>query len=137
MDPVVHFEIPANDVKRAKNFYEKTFGWKIKEWKDPSGKMKFQYFGVHTRKKPKDMGIDGGLMKRSMPNQPLTIYMTVKSIDKSLATVVKNGGKICMPKTDIGAGSIACFLDPEGNMIGLHQMNAMPKKKVKSKKNRK
>ena len=28
MDPVVHFEMPADDRKRMANFYSKVFGWK-------------------------------------------------------------------------------------------------------------
>ena len=34
---MVHFEIPANDVARAKSFYSKIFGWRIEAWNDPSG----------------------------------------------------------------------------------------------------
>ncbi len=28
MDNVVHFEIPADDLERAQNFYKSVFGWK-------------------------------------------------------------------------------------------------------------
>ena len=34
---ILHFEIPADDVARAKTFYEKTFGWKIKPFPMPPG----------------------------------------------------------------------------------------------------
>ena len=34
MDSVVHFEIPAKDVKRASAFYEKAFGWQIKQFEN-------------------------------------------------------------------------------------------------------
>ena len=47
-NPVVHFEIPADDVARAKAFYAKTFGWTIKAFPMPPGR---EYFGVTTRKK--------------------------------------------------------------------------------------
>jgi len=29
MNSVVHFEIPADDVERAKKFYSENFGWKL------------------------------------------------------------------------------------------------------------
>ena len=29
MNPVVHFEMPASNMERAKAFYEKVFGWNI------------------------------------------------------------------------------------------------------------
>lgn len=74
---IVHFEIPADDVARAKAFYERTFGWTIKPFPMPPGQ---EYFGVTTKKKG-EVGIDGGLMKRKMPGQPFTNYITVKSID--------------------------------------------------------
>ena len=62
---VMHFEIPADDVARAKAFYEKTFGWTIKLFPMPAGD---EYFGITTKKKG-EPGINGGLMKRKMPNR--------------------------------------------------------------------
>ena len=32
-NPIMHFEIPADDIARAKAFYEKTFGWKIRRFR--------------------------------------------------------------------------------------------------------
>ena len=29
MPTIAHFDIPADDTERAKDFYEKLFGWKI------------------------------------------------------------------------------------------------------------
>src|SRR5262245_22505301 len=122
----VHFEIPADDVPRAKTFYEKTFGWKIKAFPMPAGE---EYWGVTTMK-PGEGGINGGLMARKMPGQPFTNYISVKSIDAMNGKVEANGGTIVMPKTEIagGMGWISMFKDPENNMIGLHQAPPMPPK---------
>jgi predicted enzyme related to lactoylglutathione lyase len=49
---IVHFEIPADDVQRAKRFYQKAFGWKIS---DP---WKMDYYFVETKKKGEE-GING------------------------------------------------------------------------------
>lgn len=113
---IVHFEIPADDVARAQKFYKQAFGWKIS---DP---WKMNYFFVETRKARED-GINGGLMKRQNPGQPFMNYIAVKSVDAALARVVKAGGTVCMPKTEIGQGMgwIAAFQDTEGNMMGFHQ----------------
>ena len=121
-NPVVHFEIPADDVARAKAFYERTFGWTIKPFPMPPGQ---EYYGVTTRKKG-EPGIDGGLMKRNMPGQPFTNYITVKSIDAMNLIVQRNGGTVVLPKQEIGKGmgSISAFRDPENNIIGLHEMPA-------------
>jgi len=127
---IVHFEIPADDVARAQQFYKKAFGWKIS---DP---WKMNYFLVETKKKGED-GINGGLMQRKMPGQPFMNYISVKSIDASLAKVGQAGGGVCMPKTEIGSGMgwIAVFKDTEGNMMGFHQAPPKPaaKKPVKKK----
>jgi predicted enzyme related to lactoylglutathione lyase len=117
---IVHFEIPADDIARAKAFYEKTFGWKIKPFPMPPG---HEYYGVTTRKKG-EPGIDGGMMKRNMPGQPFTNYVTVKSIDAMNQVVQANGGTVILPKQEIAKdmGWISAFKDPENNVIGLHEM---------------
>ena len=116
---IMHFEIPADDVQRAKTFYEKTFGWKITQYPMPAGQ---EYWGVATRKDG-EQGINGGLMQRKMPGQSFTNYVTVKSIDPMIAAVQANGASIILPKQAIagGMGWIAVFKDPENNVIGLHQ----------------
>ena len=131
-NPVVHFEIPADDVARARAFYENTFGWKIKAFPMPPGGD--EYFGVTA--KDKGQGIDGGMMKRKMPQQPFMNYVSVASIDEFTRKIEANGGAIVMPKMEIGPsmGWIAAFRDPEGNMMGLHQMPAAAPKKAVTKK---
>lgn len=129
---IVHFEIPADDVARAKAFYERTFGWTIKPFPMPPGQ---EYFGVTTKKKG-EVGIDGGLMKRKMPGQPFTNYITVKSIDDVVQAIQANGGLIVLPKQEIGQGMgwISAFKDPENNIIGLHQTAPAPASKRSAKK---
>ena len=122
----VHFEIPADDVKRAKKFYEKALGWKIA---DP---FKMNYFFVTTKEKGEE-GINGGLMQRMNPGQPFMNYIAVASIDAAMKKVEKAGGKVALPKMEIGnnMGWIAAFQDTEGNLMGFHQMAppAAPAKK--------
>lgn len=124
VDPIVHFEIPADDVKRAKAFYEALFGWKITYMKE------FEYYSIKAKDK-KGNGIDGGMMKRKAPGQPPMNYVHVSSIDATLKKAVKAGAKMCLPKTPIGdMGAIAAFQDPEGNMIGLHEISAKGMKEM-------
>jgi uncharacterized protein len=114
--PMIHFEIPADDVERAVTFYRSLFGWKIS---DP---MKMEYFICET-KDAQGHGIDGGIMKRKMPGQPFTNYIFTRSIDDLAPKITAAGGEIVLPKMEIGEGIgwILCFKDPEGNIIGLHQ----------------
>lgn len=131
---IIHFEIPADDVARAKAFYEKTFGWKIKKFPMPPGD---EYWGV-TASKTGEPGINGGLMKRKMPGHPFTNYISVKSIDAMHEAILKNGGFVLLQKREIGPdmGWISAFTDPEGNVMGLHQMPAVARKSTKSTKKR-
>ena len=119
-NPIVHFEIPADDVARARAFYEGVFGWKIKQFPMPAGGP--EYYGVTTRKEG-EAGINGGLMRRNMPGQPFANYIAVKAIDDFLGKIQASGGSVVMPRQEIapGMGSIAVFKDTEGNMMGLYQ----------------
>lgn len=140
---MVHFEIPADDLKRAKKFYERVLGWKIT---DP---WKMNYFIIETKTKG-EAGINGGLMQRKMPGQPFMNYVAVDSIDAYLKKVEKAGGVVALPKTEIGQGMgwIAAFQDTEGNLIGFHEApktaaprkpaakKAVAKKKATAKKKR-
>jgi predicted enzyme related to lactoylglutathione lyase len=127
---IVHFEIPADDVGRAKKFYEKAFGWKIS---DP---WKMNYFLVETKAQGED-GINGGLMTRKEPGQSFMNYIAVPSIDASCKKVEAAGGVVVMPRTEIGQGMgwIAAFKDTEGNIMGFHESPSQPpaKKAVKAK----
>ena len=118
---IVHFEIPADDLERAKKFYQKAFGWKIS---DP---WKMQYYLVETRAEG-EPGINGGLMLRKDPGQPFMNYLSVDSIDKSCNKVEKAGGTVILPKTEIGPGMgwIAAFKDTEGNIMGFHETAPKP-----------
>jgi len=132
-NPIVHFEIPADDVARAQTFYQNVFGWKIKQMPIPAGGP--EYYGITTRKEG-EAGINGGLMKRNMPGQPFANYVAVKSIDDFLSKVTANGGTVIMPRQEIGPGmgSIAVFKDTEENMMGLYQPSKQEMKKAPPKK---
>jgi uncharacterized protein len=130
MPAFVHFEIPADDLARAKKFYQSVFGWTMKDWNGPN----MTYTMVMT--KEKGVGIDGGMMKRENPGQVFTNYIMVDNIDTYLDKLTKAGAKICMPKTEIapGMGWIALFQDTERNIIGLHQAPAKMKPAKKAAK---
>jgi len=129
---IMHFEIPADDVERAKGFYRKVFGWKIESYPAPPGED--EYFMVMA--KDGENGINGGLMKRKMPGQPFTNYITVDSIDHMLSTAQANGARTALPKQEIGGGMgwIAAFIDPENNLIGLHQVGPNAQRPAPAKK---
>lgn len=131
-NPIVHFEIPADDVERAVTFYTTVFDWKIEKFDMPSdGSTGGEpYYMVRTTEIDADNmaktpgAINGGLMKRQQPGQAFMNYISVTSIDESLATITKFGGTSIMPRTAIGPemGWVAIFRDTEGNLMGLHEV---------------
>jgi len=121
MSRVVHFEINADNAKRAAEFYEKVFGWKLQKWEGP-----VDYWLAITGEKEQP-GIDGAIMPR-MKKATTTIFMDVPSVDDYLKKVVKAGGKKLSDKETIpGVGYSAYCEDTEGNLIGLFQSDPKAK----------
>lgn len=122
MANIAYFDIPADNVDRAKHFYQTLLGWKIAPTKAPLDPIKVaatQYQDILTGPAQEGTMNMGGLYKRQM-TETIKNYIQVEDIDKVLAKVEKLGGKIVMPKEDIpGVGLVAIILDTEGNGIGL------------------
>ncbi len=127
MDKVQHFEIPTDDIDRARTFYETSFGWKTAKWPMPDGSA---YIGLYTgpmdeKNMPKEPGfINGGMFKRGgkFPVTGPTIAVVVDDIDTALEKVKAAGGSIKMEKMEMsGMGWYAYVDDPEGNTIGVWQ----------------
>jgi predicted enzyme related to lactoylglutathione lyase len=124
MGKVVHFEIPADDVDRAKNFYGSIFGWDLQTM--PMGES--EYTTVRTTavdeqtQLPTEPGaINGGMMQRDarITTAPV-ITIDVDGIDDSLKQIEDKGGSTVVPRTPIpGMGAFAYFKDSEGNVMGL------------------
>jgi len=112
---VVWFEIPANNVERARSFYEKLFGWKIDKFPGPSTKP---YWLINTGND--DPSRNGGMMERQFPNHTITNYIGVPSVEKAAAKVEKLGGKVCMGKTAVPQmGYFVLCNDTENNQFAL------------------
>jgi uncharacterized protein len=115
---IVWFEIPADNPERAKKFYGSLFGWNIKLFPGMT-----EYWHIDTG--GGDDAPDGGMMVRKHSEQPITNYVSVKSVTKSMAKVEKLGGKVCMSKTPVPQmGYFAICQDTEHNTFALWEMNA-------------
>jgi hypothetical protein len=116
---IVWFEIPADNVERARKFYGALFGWKITKFPGP---MEKPYWHIDTG--GADATPDGGMMERQSPQHGITNYVNVESVDKSAAKVQKLGGKICMPRTAVPQmGYFVVCQDTENNMFALWEKN--------------
>ena len=122
MSNVAHFAINADDVRRAKRFYERVFGWKFSAWGPPD------FYQIDTGSKDKN-SVLGALQKRRdlIAGRRTVGYectISVSSIDDTAKAVVANGGKTIMEKSIIlGVGALMFFEDTEGNAFGAIQFD--------------
>ena len=122
---IVHFEIPADDVERARKFYFTLFGWKIEniEVKKDGASMDYWIISTSTQRKDsseKSSQLEGGLIKRQHPQQPNLNYISVTSIEEYSSKVKELAGKVVLPKTEItGYGFFAVCMDTENNAFAL------------------
>jgi hypothetical protein len=115
MPTIVHFDISADDTERAKRFYEELFGWKIGLLSGPEA-----YYLIETTDLDGQIGIGGGMARRSKPEDRITNFIGVNSINEYVAKVEKLGGKVIEPKRPVpGWGYLAVCLDTENNAFGL------------------
>jgi len=120
---IVWFEIPADDMARAKKFYGELFGWQINPL--PASPMP-DYQHIDTG--GADASPDGGMIKRMHPAHTITQYVLVPSVTKHMAKVKKLGGAICKPKTAVpGMGYFAICQDTENNSFAIWEMNPKAK----------
>ncbi len=114
-----HFAVHADDVNRARSFYEKTLGWHFTPWGPPN------FFLIKTGNE--EHAVEGALQGRReiVKGKPMFGFectLSVESIDDTIAAVEANGGKIVMPKFQIPTvGTLIFFEDTEGNIVGAMQ----------------
>ena len=119
MNPINWFEIPVNDLDRARNFYQTILGLE---------EMTVTEMGPSTMAwfpgGPGEPGATGTLIKTegyTPSHEGSVVYFSVSDIEGTLATIESNGGKTLVPKMSIGEyGFIAQFEDCEGNRVSLH-----------------
>ena len=109
---ICYIEIPANDVARSADFYQRVFGWSIRQRGD--GATAFDD-GVGE--------VSGAwVLGRPPASQPgLMVYLWVESVAATIEAIVANECEVVRP---IGADApeiTARFRDPGGNVIGLYQ----------------
>lgn len=118
---IVHFDIPAKDVRKLQKFYSDLFGWKMEkvQWMD--------YWLVETvpvdkQGQPVRPGVNGGIYQRENEQMTSLNYINIESVDDYMKKIEDLGGKIIVSKQEIpGTGWTAIAMDPDGNYFGLFQ----------------
>lgn len=115
MPTIVHFDISADDPKRAKRFYEELFNWKIEPLPGP-----VEYYLIETSDLKGKEGVGGGMAKRNKTEDKITNFIGVNSINEYTAKVESLGGKVIEAKWPVPSwGYLAVCLDTENNTFGL------------------
>ncbi len=126
MNPVVHFEMPAEDTARMKEFYTSAFGWQMKQYGPEMG----NYIVAQTTETGENGmiqtpgTINGGFYPKTddpISNHP-SVVIAVEDINESIEKIKKAGGKMLNEPMDIpGVGKYASFKDTEGNRVSVLQ----------------
>jgi predicted enzyme related to lactoylglutathione lyase len=129
MGKVVHFEIPTEDLDRAKGFYSAVFGWQLDTSAMPGGGQYTSAMSTpvdeQTQMPTEPGSINGGMMQRDETTPHPVITIGVDSIDQALHDVEAKGGATVLARTAIpGMGAYAYFTDSEGNVMGLWETAA-------------
>lgn len=118
VNPVCFFETPALDLDRAVAFYSAVFETTLE--RTTIGTTPSALFGYS----PKQGGASGAIAQGPGHTPGITgvnVYFPATDLEATLARIESNGGSIHLHATPIGdLGTIAEFIDSEGNRIGLH-----------------
>ena len=123
MPKVIHFEIPAEDTKRAAAFYKKAFGWKL----DKYGNEHMNYW-LATAGDEKELGINGAIAEKDKTHPTTINTISVPSFEEAVKKIKAAGGEILGPKMTVpNVGYMAYCKDTEGNIFGIMQMDPKAK----------
>lgn len=114
-----YFDLTVHDVGRAREFFEKIFGWRFERFPMP-----YEYYRIQAGVES-EPGIDGGIgavkdapVAGGMPVTQLTV--PVANLDETIASVLACGGQIIEPRMPIpGIGWYATCAEPGGLRFGI------------------
>ena len=108
---IVHFEIPAEDTARAKNFWGTLFGY---QFKSMDGPMEYHMFQTGENE-------GGAVYPQQEGETGLITYFLVEDIDAARGQIEELGGSAEEKGPVQGMGWYARAKDTEGNAFSLWQ----------------
>lgn len=121
---VAHFALQADQIERARNFYEKAFGWRFSPWGPPD------YFKILTGAASGPGVTEGALSKRPKSGDEPSLNafrcsISVTSMAETIRAIEAHGGRLLSPVVEIPeTGKVVQFADPEGNVVAAVQYQA-------------
>ena len=118
---VVHFEIPSDNPEKAIAFFQTVFGWNFQ-------KLGTEDYWLATTVDENSPGINGALMKKKDPRQPVVNTILVENIEDYIQKIESAGGKIVVAKMPVpNVGYLAYFMDPDNNIHGIWEEDTSAK----------
>jgi predicted enzyme related to lactoylglutathione lyase len=112
---ICYIEMPATDIARSSEFYQKVFGWNIRKRGD----------GATAFDDAVGQVSGSWITGRAPAGAPgLLVYIMVDDAAVTVDAIVAAGGKIVQPIGMDAPEITARFTDPAGNIIGLYQQPA-------------
>lgn len=115
-----HLALNADDVQRAKGFYERVFGWRFEPWGPPD-----YYQAWNTAD-----GVIAALQRRRELKAGVRMAgfeatLAVDDLEAAIAAIEGAGGRMLSRPIYIETvGRLAYFEDTEGNLVGVMQYDA-------------
>ena len=128
-NPVVHFQLCAEDVDAMSAFYREVFGWRIEARRLTS--VDADVSGTYPIIDAEEGGIAGGITDRIPEKGGTVLVIEVDDIEATIERVVSHGGRMRFPgslpeRMALSADDDADarfawveFVDPEGNLVGI------------------
>ena len=108
---IVHFEIPADDTAKGREFWGSLFGWQFQPVPGP-----FEYDMTRVSEQT------GGAITNMEPGKRgIRVYFDVDDINSGAARVQELGGEANPPRPVPGMGWFSTCTDTQGNEFGLWQ----------------
>jgi uncharacterized protein len=108
---IVHFEIPADDTTKAREFWGSLFGWQFQGFPGP-----FEY---HMTRISEQTG--GAVTDMEPGKHGMRVYFDVDDVNAGAMRVKELGGEANDPRPIEGTGWFSTCKDPHGNDFGLWQ----------------
>jgi predicted enzyme related to lactoylglutathione lyase len=125
LDPVIHFELPAEDTERVRKFYESAFGWQTQPLGPEAGDFVLAFTietDEETRMPKKRGAINGGFYKKTKADEHVRLTILVDDIREAMKKIEAAGGKVLGEPFELsGVGLFVSFIDTEGNLGTINQ----------------
>ena len=127
-NPVLFLEIAGKKSELLCDFYRNLFGWTILPMGWKTSYFPNDIYGVDPTPPPlTDQGIKGHILPLDESgdiDNRVSVFIQVEDISDTLAMIENKGGQVFLEPQILpeNMGSIAMFVDPSGNIVGLYQM---------------